>query len=514
MNIRWEIYTAKKIGDWSNFNLCKNPKYLAIAGSRTGGNIMLKKCRLITGLVIFSLLIFASQTLAAPTVALDGQQLSFDVPPVIENNRTLVPLRVIFESLGATVEWNDLTQTVTAAKTGTEIKLTLGQAIAYKNCSPVPLDIPAKSIDNRTMVPLRFVSEALGANVRWEDSTQSIYIISAESQLLLSSTQQVRVHFIDVGQADSIYIQLPNHNDILIDGGNVTDGSNIVNYLNAQGVDDIELMIATHPHEDHIGGLPDVLDAFLVEKVIDSGKTYTTNIYKTYLTKVLAESTFYEQDNYQALTWGNTILQILTGNETWDDLNDYSVVCKLDCGNIEFLFDGDAEATAEDDLQGDISAEILKIGHHGSTSSSSASFLSRVMPQVAIISVGAGNTYGHPAAETVTKLQATRAKTYRTDLNGNIVVTTNGNTFAVVTDKNLPVPASPIYTPSPIVSPAPVPIPPAQSTGIYVGSKNSDKYHYPSCSYAKTIYLSNQVWFNNKAEALEAGYEPCGACRP
>jgi len=452
-------------------------------------------------------IIFSVPTLATPTVTLDGKQMSFDVPAIIENNTTLVPLRAIFESLGATVEWNDQTQTVTAIKTGTQIKLTLGQATAYKNGSPVSLAVPAKSINNRTMVPLRFVSEALGAQVNWDGYTQTITILSVPTPgSTMPPSGITTVHFIDVGQADAIYIDLPGNDDILIDGGNVADSTTVVNYLKAHGVDTLELLIATHPHEDHIGGLPSVLETFKVNEIVDSGMTATTNIYSRYTADAKAEGCTWVADNRQTFTWGNVALQILTGPETWQDVNDYSVVTRLDCGNIEFLFDGDAEAPAEAALQGDISAEILKVGHHGSTSSSSYSFLSRVMPQVAIVSVGTGNTYGHPAAGTLTKLQATGSKIYRTDLNGNIVVTTDGNTYTVVTDKTLPVPAVPVITPAPTT--------PAQSTGVYVGSIKSDKYHYPSCRYAQAILSGNQIWFASEAEALAAGYGPCGVCKP
>lgn len=116
---------------------------------------------------------------AAPTITVDGQQLSFDVPPIIENNRVLVPLRAIFEALGATVSWDQATQTVTATKAGTEIKLTIDQATAYKNGYPVELDAPPKIVNNRTLVPIRFVSEALGAQVTWNGDTQTVTILSA-----------------------------------------------------------------------------------------------------------------------------------------------------------------------------------------------------------------------------------------------------------------------------------------------------------------------------------------------
>jgi len=215
----------------------------------------------------------------------------------------------------------------------------------------------------------------------------------------------------------------------------VDDGARVVDYFKAQGMDnDIELLIATHPHEDHIGGLAVVMSAFQVKEIIDSGVAATSDIYTQYYDSALAEHCTWLADNRQTFNFGEVELQILTGPETWPDLNDYSVIARLDCGQVEFLFSGDAEEA----LAGDISAEILKVGHHGSASSSSAYFLSRVKPQVALISVGADNDYGHPAAETMTKLRAAGAQIYRTDLNGDLIVTTDGNNYSVHTEEGLP----------------------------------------------------------------------------
>ncbi|MFX4261145.1 stalk domain-containing protein [Pelotomaculum propionicicum] len=456
-------------------------------------------------LVLSILLSFAVATAAyaAPQVILDGQQLSFDVPPVIENGSTLVPLRVIFEALGADVQWDGNTQTVTATKSGNEIRLMIGGA-AYKNGQEVQLSVPAKIIEGRTLVPLRFVSEAFGCQVAWDGTTQTITITS------ISGTGTIKVHFIDVGQADAIYISLPDHNDILIDAGNPSDGPTVINYLKNNGMDeDLELVIATHPHADHIGGLPPIYYAFNVIKTIDSGMYADTSMYENYLYLSQNEGKYWEVDNYQTFTFGSVVLQIMTGPGSWDNVNDYSVVCRLDTGDIEFLFMGDAGFPAESVLSGELDAEILKVGHHGSRTSTSAAFLSKVSPEVAVISVGTGNTYGHPTLETLQRLQNAGATVYRTDLNGNIVITTDGKTYntAISKTSTADTPANNYKTQ---VTPAQTPA----TTGAYVGSIKSNKYHYPSCRYAKTILPKNQIWFADAAEAQAAGYVPCGGCKP
>ncbi len=464
---------------------------------------MLKRCKRIIGLILITLLMCTVPVMAVPTVTLNGQQLSFDVPPVIDNGRTMVPLRAIFEAMGATVTWDQATNSASAIKGDTTVIIQIGSTTPTINGQVKQLDVPAKIVNDRTLAPLRFVGEAFGGTVLWDPDTELITILSTPG----SGASQITVHFIDVGQADSIYIQLPDHNDILIDGGNEADGSTVVNYLKSHGIDnDIELLIATHPHEDHIGGLSAVLNAFKVDEIVDSGATASTKIYSTYVAAAQAEGCTWLADNHQTFTFGDVALQILTGPETWQEVNDYSVVTRLTDGNIHFLFEGDAQADAEAALQGDISAQVLKVGHHGSSTSSSSSFLSRVHTQAAIISVGTGNTYGHPTQATLAKLQAAGSTIYRTDLNGNIVVTTDGNTYTVAIDKSLPVSTAPVITPMPTI--------PAQSTGVYVGSIKSDKYHYPSCTYAHKILAENQIWFASEAEALAAGYVPCGVCKP
>ncbi|MEW6727095.1 MAG: stalk domain-containing protein [Bacillota bacterium] len=397
---------------------------------------MLRTCVFLLILVL-SLTPFAQ---AAPQVVVDGTAITFDVPPLTEEGRTLVPLRVIFEALGAQVEYKN--GVITAAKDEFRITLTIGGKTAYRNGRAVTLDVPAKTINGRTVVPLRFVGEALGAQVAYKNGIITITSASPSSPLSAGAApDQITVHFIDVGQGDAIYIELPENNDILIDSGDNPYGQTVVSYLKNKGVDDIELLIATHPHADHIGGLDNVLAAFVVEEVVDSGITAESQTYRDYWAAVQAEKCKYQVAAGQSWTFGSAVFKVLNDipaplRSDHQDINDISVVTLLDCGNVEFLFTGDLESTGEARLLSKFSpCEILKVGHHGSTSSTSQAFLNVAKPEVAVVSVGTANKYKHPASVTLQTLNRGGIKVYRTDLHGTVKVTTDGKTFSVSTQK-------------------------------------------------------------------------------
>ncbi|HPT70582.1 MAG TPA: stalk domain-containing protein [Syntrophomonas sp.] len=441
--------------------------------------------------------LMATPAFSAPTIDINGQQLTFDVPPTIEDGCTLVPLRTIFEAMGATVGWDQDTRTATAVKDETTVVLQIGSTAPTINGQVKQLDVPAKIIDGRTLAPLRFVGEAFGCTVDWDQASQLISITSvpaSDTPPPSEDIKNIKVHYIDVGQADSIYIQLPDHNDILIDGGSEADAETVVNYLKSHGVDDIELMIATHPHEDHIGGLPGILEAFTVEEILDSGvDEEVSEVYNKYSSAAKAEGCTWVSDSFQKYTFGDTTLKILTGSASWSGMDDDSVVCRLDTGEIEFLFTGDVGMRARNILKGDISAEILKINNHGSIASISSNFLKKVKPEAAIISVGADNSYAHPSALTLFDLKTAGVSIYRTDLNGNIIVTTDRISYSVYTNKNLPAPAKP-------------------EAGKFVGGVRSNQYHQPSCERAQSIAPEDQVWFISEDEAIHSGYLPCHEC--
>ncbi len=245
----------------------------------------------------------------------------------------------------------------------------------------------------------------------------------------------LQVWIMDVGQADCIYISFPNGENALIDAGNNADGELIVDYLYKNGVQRINYLFGTHPHEDHIGGLDNVIkeleiDHIYLPRVADK-YVPTTKTYENVL-DAIAQKAY----KVHAATAGTKVidteglrLQIFSPDSTaYKDMNLYSIVLRLDFGEHSFLLTGDAETDNEEVILHagyDVDVDVLKIGHHGSNTSSGKAFLQAVSPQYAVISCGAGNNYGHPTQNTLNKLESTGAKLYRTDVDGTVVFTAN-----------------------------------------------------------------------------------------
>jgi competence protein ComEC len=349
-------------------------------------------------------------------------------------------------------------------------------------------------------------------------------LLVAVSAATVSASENLSVHFLDVGQGDSILLQFNNKN-VLIDAGTQDMGQRVESYLRDHGVSSLDLVVATHPHEDHIGGLLKVLTDFSVKQVLDSGQVHTTQTYENFLTLVDQKNIpFAVAERGQTIDLDPAIkIEVLSPPATLfaKDLNQNSVVLKVTYNKVSFLLAGDAGFQAEDSMAAgyDLKSTVLKVGHHGSSSSTGTSFLSEVRPEVAVIEVGAGNDYGHPTSKTLSALQNTGTKVYRTDLDGNIVITTDGQTYSVSTGKQSwsTTGTAPKSTASAVAwtdTAAASTTAATSSQGPFVGSAKSDKYHYPSCSSAEKIKPANLVTFSSSADARAQGYVPCGRCNP
>lgn len=284
--------------------------------------------------------------------------------------------------------------------------------------------------------------------------------------------QKLKVHFIDVGQADSILI-IQNNSTMLIDAGNNADSDLVTQYIKSKGITKLDYVIGTHPHEDHIGGLDAVINNFdigtvIMPKVAANTRTFedVVNAIKNKDLKVTAPVPLDEYD------LGDAKFVILAPNsDNYEDLNDYSIVVKLTFGNNSFIFTGDAEAVSENEILSkgyNIKADVLKVGHHGSRSSTTENFLRKISPDYAVISVGKDNNYGHPSQEVLNLLKKENISVYRTDERGTIIAISDGNKLSFEFDRDtdihggMPVPkpkatpaSSPVTTPTPVTTPKP-----------------------------------------------------------
>ncbi|WP_115642426.1 ComEC/Rec2 family competence protein [Clostridium putrefaciens] len=251
-----------------------------------------------------------------------------------------------------------------------------------------------------------------------------------------SNTDNLKVHYIDVGQGDSILVQYKDKN-MLIDAGPKSSSDKLINYLKGVGVKNINILIATHPHEDHIGGMVAVLNTFPVEKFYAPKKTNTTKVFENMVSKLK------EKDLKINVAKSGVVLDfaeditatlIAPNSADYENINNYSASLKLTYGKNSFLFMGDAEKVSEKEILQknlDISSDVIKLGHHGSSTSSSKDFLDKVNPKYAIVSCAKGNDYGHPHKEIIKDMEKRNITVYRTDLQENIVISSDGKNIKV-----------------------------------------------------------------------------------
>ncbi|MDN7243176.1 MBL fold metallo-hydrolase [Planococcus sp. N028] len=265
-------------------------------------------------------------------------------------------------------------------------------------------------------------------------TTDNLEETKPKKQTVQEQAGGLKVHFIDVGQGDATLLELDDHT-MLIDAGdwNATD---VVDYLHEQGIEKIDIAVGTHPDSDHIGQLADVVNNFDVGEVWMSGNESTSNTFIETLEAIdAAGSDYYEPRAGEVFDLGDMKIEVLYPKEATGKANEESISFKLTYGEVRFVFTGDSGVKEEQNMIDsgiDLDAEILHLGHHGSNTSTSAAFLKAVSPEVAVYSAGADNSYGHPHAEVLAAAENAGAEVYGTDVNGTIIVETDGKTYSVV----------------------------------------------------------------------------------
>ena len=326
---------------------------------------------------------------------------------------------------------------------------------------------------------------------------------AASAGQTLDENAPLQVHFIDVGQALSVLVECDGQ-FMLYDGGNVDDGSLVVSYLQQQGVEELQYVFCSHAHEDHVGGLAAALAYFPAHHVYAPVTEADTKCFRDFV-KYTQQQGLSVEVPAAGTVWqlGSAAITQLGPVAQYSDTNDTSLVLRLDYGSTSFLLTGDMEADAERDLVNtgaNLKADVLQVGHHGSSTSTSYIFLNSVLPEMGVISCGVNNKYGHPHEETLSILRDAGVDVYRTDLLGTITIGSDGQNYTVGTEHTA--------TDAQLNPTDPAASGTAQQG--YIGNVNSKKFHLPSCPNLPAE--KNQILFSGYDEAVAAGYTPCGTC--
>ena len=322
------------------------------------------------------------------------------------------------------------------------------------------------------------------------------------------------VTWLDVGQGDAAVIQCGGQS-MLIDGGKPEKSSYIYAWLQQHGLSYLDVIVATHVDADHIGGLSGALNYASVGTAYCPETTGTTETFQSFV-KYLAQrgKQITVPTAGETFALGGAQIQILGPLHRAEDSNDNSIVLKVSFGATSFLFTGDAERAEEQDLLNsgvNLQSTVLKVGHHGSDTSTSYPFLRAVAPQYAVISVGAGNSYGHPTEAVLSRLRDAGVTTFRTDMQGEITAVSDGQTINFSTAKTAVAIASANAGGGNADGAAGA----GTTAGSYVLNTNSHKFHLPSCSSVETISPKNRKDVNESREQIiSEGYAPCKRCNP
>jgi competence protein ComEC len=331
-----------------------------------------------------------------------------------------------------------------------------------------------------------------------------------------AAAAQLTVSVIDVGQGDSILVEFPNGQDMLVDAGDRDAGPSVVEYLRSRGVKRIDVLVASHPHADHIGGVARVLAAFPVGKVWDSGYNSGSRAQESFLRAIKAKHIRFGRPKagFSEKVGGAAVTVLAPPGTpvvgTHSDANNNSLVLRISYGSVSFLLPGDMEREERATVTAWPRSTVLKAAHHGSRNGTDFAFAEAVSPQYAVISCAQANSYGHPHQEALDALQAAGAKILRTAVDGTVVFTTDGKSITYTTSRAAKSGQSSRPTRAGAAAAAATPAEDREAS--YIGNLRSKVFHRPSCGSLPAE--KNRVIFRTRDEAIAQGYRPCRNCNP
>ena len=319
--------------------------------------------------------------------------------------------------------------------------------------------------------------------------------------LPLSSSSNFTIYYIDVNQGDCSLVVCDGYT-MLIDGGSVAESSKIYSFLKNNNISHLDYIVATHAHEDHVGGLSGALNYASVDVAFSPVTEYQSNAFSDFIKYLSKQNVSITVPTYKdTFSLGSATVTILGPIMPAEETNNTSIVLRITYGNTSFLFTGDSQRQEEQDILEEglaLSSSVLKVAHHGSDTSTSYLFLNEIMPKYAVISCGKDNMYGHPHESVLSRLRDAEVEIYRTDLQGTIICKSDGDAISFTTERNSNIQTNPTETDSDEL--------------LYIGNVRTGRFHRPDCSGLPLE--KNRIYFLSRQDALAKGYSPCLKCNP
>ena len=365
------------------------------------------------------------------------------------------------------------------------------------------------------------LSLLIGCTDALDDTSENLEDASVIIQSPDENQSELEVHFIDVGQADASLLICDGH-AMLIDGGNAEDSNLIYSYLKSHNITKLDYLVCTHAHEDHVGGLSGALNFATVGTTYAPVENYDSKAFKNFVTYLDKQNLSITIPSHgDTFTLGSASCKIIGPIYASDEPNNTSLVIRVVYGETNFLFTGDAERVVEQDILNagyDVSSTVLKVGHHGSDSSTSYLWLREVAPTYAVISVGKDNSYGHPTEDVLSRLRDADVITYRTDMQGDIICVSDGKNISFSVERNAnadTLSGAGAGSNQAVISSDSSDKDIIGTTSLYICNLNSMKFHYTDCSSVSSISEKNKKEVtSNRDELIEQGFSPCGNCHP